>query len=93
MPPLFIVYHALTPNSTSITTIASTMVELSVFGFLAFAKEVAMGRIKVELSFLKRIAMLINHFSHLFGGQNMSNNFQIFKNEDLIIDFNFFEED
>jgi hypothetical protein len=60
MPPLLIVYHALTPNSTSI---AFTIVELSVFGSLAFAKKVAMGIIKVELSFFKRIAILIDPFN------------------------------
>jgi hypothetical protein len=60
MPPLLIVYHALTPNSTSI---ASTIVELSVFGSLAFAKKIAMGIIKVELSFFKRIAILIDPFN------------------------------
>jgi hypothetical protein len=60
MPPLLIVYHALTPNSTSI---ASTIVELSVFGSLAFAKKAAMGIIKVELSFFKRIAILIDPFN------------------------------
>ncbi len=53
MPPLLIVYHALTPYSTFITSFASTVVELGVFGFLAFAKKVAMGLIKGELSFLK----------------------------------------
>ncbi len=49
MPPLLIVYHALTPNSTSMTFVASTMVELNVFESLVFAKEVTMGLIKVEL--------------------------------------------
>jgi hypothetical protein len=63
MPPLLIVDHALTPNSTSITSIAFIVVELGVFGSLAFAKEVVMGFIKIELSFFKRIAMLIDHFN------------------------------
>ncbi len=60
MPPLLIVYHALTSNSTSIT---STLVKLDVFGSWAFAKSVAMGLIKVELSFFKRIVVLINPFN------------------------------
>jgi hypothetical protein len=51
MPPLLTTYHALTPNSTSITFVTSTIVELGVFGSLAFAKKVTMGFIKVELSF------------------------------------------
>ncbi len=63
MPPLFIVYHALTLNSTSSRSVASTMVELGVFRSLVFAKKVAMGFIKVELSFFKRNAMLIDPFS------------------------------
>jgi hypothetical protein len=39
------------------------MVELGVFRSLVFAKKVAMGFIKVELSFFKRNAMLIDPFS------------------------------
>ncbi len=53
MPPLLIIYHALTLNSTFITSIAFTVVELGVFGSLVFVKKVAMGLIKGELSFLK----------------------------------------
>jgi len=63
MPPLLIVYHALTPNSTSTTFVAFTVVELNVFGSLAFAKKVAMAFIKTELSLFKRIAVLIDPFS------------------------------
>ncbi len=63
MPPLLIVYHALTPNSTSITSITSTIVELGVFGSLAFAKKVAIGFIKVEMTLLKRITVLIDPFN------------------------------
>jgi hypothetical protein len=37
--------------------------------------------------------MLIDPFSSFIWWQNMNNSFQIFKNEDLIIDFNLFEED
>jgi hypothetical protein len=39
------------------------VVELNVFGSLAFAKKVAMGLIKTELSLFKRIAVLIDLFS------------------------------
>ncbi len=60
---MFIVYHALTPNSTSITSVAFTVVELNVFGSLAFAKKVAMGLIKTELSLCKSIEVLIDPFS------------------------------
>jgi hypothetical protein len=63
MPALLIVYHALTPNITCITFVASTVIELGVFGSLAFAKKVAMGLIKVELSFFKRIGVLIDLFN------------------------------
>jgi hypothetical protein len=63
MPLLLTVYHALTPNSTFITSVASTVVELGVFRSLVFAKEIAMGFIKVELSLLKKIAMLIDPIS------------------------------
>jgi hypothetical protein len=63
MPPLLIVYHALTPNSTSITSIASAVVELGVFGSLAFAEEVVMGFVKTELLLFKRIAVLIDRFN------------------------------
>jgi hypothetical protein len=35
MPFLLIVYHALTPNSTTITYVTTIMVELGVFGSLA----------------------------------------------------------
>ncbi len=63
MPPLLIVYHALTPNLTSITFVAFTVVELNVFGSLAFAKTVTMGFIKTELSLFKRIVVLIDPFS------------------------------
>jgi hypothetical protein len=57
---LLIIYHALTPNLTTVTFVVSRMVELGVFGFLAFTKEAAMGVIKVELLLFKRIAMLID---------------------------------
>jgi len=63
MPPLFIVYRVLKPNSTSITFVAFIVVELNVFGSLAFAKKVTMGLIKIELSLFKRIALLIDPFS------------------------------
>ncbi len=63
MPPLLIVYCALTPNSTSITYVASTMVELCVFGSLAFVKEIVMGLIKAQLSLFKRIVVLIDPFN------------------------------
>jgi hypothetical protein len=60
MPLLLIDYHALTPNSTTVTFVVFTMVELGVFGFFASTKEVAMGLIKIELSLFKRIVVLIN---------------------------------
>jgi hypothetical protein len=52
-----------------------------------------MGFIKVELSFFKRIVVLVNPFSPFIWWQNMSNNFQNFLKEDLSIDFNLFKED
>jgi hypothetical protein len=57
MPLLLIVYHASTPNSTTITSI---VVELDVFGSLASIEEVIMGFIRAQLSLFKRIAMPIN---------------------------------
>jgi len=60
---LLIVYHASTPNSTTIRTITSTVVELGVFGSLVSVEEVVMGFIKVELSPFKRTAMPINPLS------------------------------
>ncbi len=63
MPFVLIVYHALTPNSTIVTSVVSTTVEPGVFGAFASTKEVAMGLIRVELSFFKRIAVLINPLS------------------------------
>jgi hypothetical protein len=39
------------------------VVELNVFGSLAFAKKVAMGLIKTELSLCKSIEVLIDPFS------------------------------
>jgi hypothetical protein len=39
------------------------VVELNVFGSLAFAKKVAMGLIKTELSLFKRIIVLIDPFN------------------------------
>jgi len=60
---LFIIYQALTPNSTSITFVASIVVKLNVFGSLVSTKEIAMGFIRVELLFFKRIAMPIDPFN------------------------------
>jgi hypothetical protein len=63
MPFLLAIYHALTPNLTTITSITSIMVELGVFGSLTFTKEVVMGFIRTKLSFLKRTTMLIDPFN------------------------------
>jgi len=63
IPFLLIVYHASTPNSTTIRTITFTVVELGVFGSLVSIEEVVMGFIKIELSPFKRTAMPINPLS------------------------------
>jgi hypothetical protein len=63
MPLLLIVYHASTPNSRTITSFTTTMVELSVFGSLVFIEKIIMGLIKTELSFFKRIVAPINPLS------------------------------
>jgi hypothetical protein len=39
------------------------MVELCVFGSLAFVKEIVMGLIKAQLSLFKRIVVLIDPFN------------------------------
>lgn len=62
-PLLLIVYHALTPNLTTITFVVSIVVELDVVGFLVSTKEIAMGLIRIELSLFKRIALLIDPLS------------------------------
>ncbi len=63
MPLLLTSYHALTPNLAIVTSVASTVIELGVFGSLAFTKEVAMGPITIELSLFRRTAMPIDLFS------------------------------
>jgi hypothetical protein len=63
MPLLLTIYHALTPNSAIVTSVASTVVELGVFGSLAFTKKVAMGLITIELLLFRRTAMPIDLFS------------------------------
>jgi len=63
MPFLLTIYHALTPNSTIVTSIASTVVEVGVFGSLTFTEEIAMGLIRVELLFFRRTIMPIDPFS------------------------------
>jgi hypothetical protein len=60
---LFNIYQALTPNSTTITFVASIVVKLNVFGSLASTKEVAMGFIRNESLFFKRIAVPIDPFN------------------------------
>ncbi len=54
MPLLLNIYHALTPNSATITSIASTMVRLGVFGSLASIEEITMGFIRAEQLLFKR---------------------------------------
>jgi hypothetical protein len=60
---LLIVYHASTPNSTTVKTITFAVIGLSVFGSLASTEEVVMGFIKAELSPFKKTAMPINILS------------------------------
>jgi hypothetical protein len=63
MPLLLIVYHALTTNSRIVTSIASIVVELGIFGSLASTKEATMGLIKIELSLFKRTEVPIDLLS------------------------------
>jgi hypothetical protein len=63
IPLLLIVYHASTPNSTTIRTITSTVVELGVFRSLTSTEEVVMGFIQAKLSPFKRTIMPINPLS------------------------------
>ncbi len=63
MPLLLTIYHASTPNSTTITSITSTEVELGVFGSLTFTEEVVMELIRTQLSLFKRTIVLIDPLS------------------------------
>ncbi len=63
MPLLFIIYQALIVNSTTVTSIASTVVKLNVFGCVASVEEVAMRLTKAKLSFFKRIVVPTDPFT------------------------------
>ncbi len=63
MPFLFTIYHALTPNLATVTFVTATVVELDVFGSLAFTKEIIMGFIRIELLVFRKTAMPIDPFS------------------------------
>jgi hypothetical protein len=63
MPLLFIIYQALITNSTTFTSIASTVVKINVFGSLASIEKVANRLTKAKLSFFKRIVVPTDPFS------------------------------
>jgi hypothetical protein len=63
MPFLLTIYHALTLNLATITFVASIVVELGVFGSLAFTKKIIIRFIRIELSLFRRTTMLIDTFS------------------------------